>query len=345
VNKIVFLGRSVKRAAHLSGRSFVNIRRDGHRGIVVAAAFMILSWGGSVRAQVKFELKYPEGKTLEFKSNSNAFQTLNLMGMEIQSSEKRTLAWTLTGGKPRGDGSRPIAFKTLLLRSDLKLQGGIELSFNSSKPETFSGDKDFAVMGDVYRLQSELAYTLILDQHGTPKAVEGLDPIREKAAKMDAISQEMLRGTIDPDRIKSQFEQDQRCLPDVAVRPNDNWERTEEIPTQGGLTLSVRKKYEYVGTEKKGDKTLERIRYKILEVKHTPDPSSKLPLKVIKSDFKVESSEGSILFERELGCPVALEDRAKIKGSLTLSGGGMDLPSELTLTLRSEKTLQSPKAK
>ena len=39
----------------------------------------------------------------------------------------------------------------------------------------------------------------------------------------------------------------------------------------------------------------------MLEVKYDQDPKSKLPVKVVKSDLKVESSEGTILFDREEG--------------------------------------------
>jgi hypothetical protein len=310
-----------------------------------AAAFLIVAFAVPARAQVKLEFKYPEGKGLEYTRKTNVFQVLNLMGMEIQSSEKRTQAWSLTAGKRREDASQPIAVRFLSLRSDLKLQGGIELSFDSNKPESFSGGQNFAALGEVYKLQSELAYTLILDEHGTPKAVEDLDAIRERGSKLDPISQEMIRGQIDAEKIKIQFEQDQHFLPDHPVRPGDTWERSEGLDSQSGLTLTVRKKYEYAGTEKKSDKTLDKISCKILDVKHVPDKTSKLPLKVIKSELKIESSEGSILFDRGSGCLVESQSRTKIKGNVTLFGGGMDIPSDLTLNLQTDIKLQPPKTK
>ncbi len=312
---------------------------------VVAAAILIMAPAGAARAQVKLEFKYPEGKALEYKSTTNVFQVLNLMGMEIQSSKKLTLVSSISGGKRRADGCQPVSVKTLSLRSDLKLQGGIEVSFDSAKPESFSGDQNFAAIGDVYRLQSEFGCTVVLDDHGTPRAVEDIDAMRDRAGKLDPISQEMVSGQVDPERIKMQFEQDQHLLPDKPVRPGDSWERTEILESQGGVMFTVRKKYEYAGNEKKGDKTLEKINCKMLEVKHNPDPSSKLPLKFVKSDLKIESSEGTIFFDRDAGCVVESQDRTKIKGSVTLSASGMDFPSELTLNLRTEKKLQSPKIK
>ena len=52
-----------------------------------------------------------------------------------------------------------------------------------------------------------------------------------------------------------------------------------------------------MGTEKNGDKILEKISQKVLEVKYDTDAKEKLPLKVVKSDLKVQSSEGTILFD------------------------------------------------
>ena len=55
------------------------------------------------------------------------------------------------------------------------------------------------------------------------------------------------------------FKQELRHLPDVLARPGESWERTEVFNVGVGQTLTFHKKYEYVGTEKLGDKTLDRI--------------------------------------------------------------------------------------
>jgi hypothetical protein len=321
--------------------------RRACQGCIVAAVvvFLINAGARGASAQVIFETRYPEAKELVYKTTANISQTLNLMGMEIQSSEKRTVVESLTGGKPRPDMTRPVAVRTLSLKSDHKLQGGIELSFDSTKPESFTADQNFAALGDVYRLQSEFAYTVILDKLGTPTAVEDWERTRDRAAKFDPISKEMVRGQIDPDKIKAQFEQQQDLFPHQALRRGETWERTEVLDYQGGLGLVARKKYEYLGSEKRGEKTVEKIGFRVIDVKHNSDPESKLPLKLLKSDLKVKSSEGSLLFDRELGCILESQERARIEGSVVFSGGGMEVPSELTLNVRLERKQQPPAAK
>ena len=108
----------------------------------------------------------------------------------------------------------------------------------------------------------------------------------------------------------------------------------------GGQSISFRKKYEYVGTEKKGEKILDKITAKVLEVKFSQDPESKTPLKVVKSDLKVDSSDITLLFDREDGRVVNSRSRVRLKGEMTFSGGGMDLPGAIDLTLQKNTELQ-----
>ena len=127
----------------------------------------------------------------------------------------------------------------------------------------------------------------------------------------------LIRGQLNPDKLKKDFEQSHRNLPDVLARPGESWERTEDVEVGGGQTLSFRKKYEYAGTEKKGDKMLDKIKSKAIEVKYAMDPAAESPLKVTKSDLKVESSDGTIWFDREAGCVVESKGKTQVKGSMT----------------------------
>ena len=150
----------------------------------------------------------------------------------------------------------------------------------------------------------------------------------------------MVRSQLESDKLKKEFEQSHRNLPDVLARPGESWERTETVDVGGGQTLTFRKKYEYAGTEKKGDKTLDKITSKAIEVKYSMDPNAESPLKVTKSDLKVESSDGTILFDREAGCIVEAKGKTHIKGSMTFSIQGQELPGELDLTLDTTTQLQ-----
>ncbi|MGP0062816.1 MAG: DUF6263 family protein [Isosphaeraceae bacterium] len=351
----------------------MKIRRGGRGGIVVVGvACLAMAGSQSARAQapakaqapapapakapapapakapapapapVKLEYKFPEEKTLKYRTTWNPSQTLNLAGQEIQSNERKTVVWTQTNGKRRGDSTMPVEVKVESLRTTLRVQGGIDLSFDSSKTGGKIDEPDFAPLGEIYRLESQVAYTVVLDGQGKVKAIEGTEKLREKAAKFDSIAQEQVRGLIEAGRLKARFEQEHHNLPDAPVKPGESWERTEVVD-YGGPTLHFRKKYEYNGTEKRGGKTLDKIAVKVLEVTCPPaDPKTPSPLKATKGALKVESSEGTIFFDREAGCLVESRERTKVKGNMTFSGEGTDTSTPVEFTLQSSTQLQAP---
>src|SRR5262249_35373725 len=155
------------------------------------------------------------------------------------------------------------------------------------------------------------------------------------------IAREQIRGRIEPDRLRTQFEQEHRNLPDTPAKLGQSWERTELID-YGAQPLSFHKKYEYSGTEQRGGKTLDRITAKVLDVTCLPpDANAASPLKITKSTLKVESTEGTILFDREAGCVVEVRERVKLKGNITSSGGGTETSSPIDLTLQTNIQLQA----
>ena len=130
-------------------------------------------------------------------------------------------------------------------------------------------------------------------------------------------------------------------MPDIVTRPGESWERTEVSDIGSGQTLHYQKKYEYVGTEKKGDKTFDKIRGTATRVELKQDPAVEAQLKVLKGDVKVESSDETILFDRELGRVESAHSKVRIKGDkLTFSINGMELEGGLDLTIETTTDLQ-----
>ena len=102
----------------------------------------------------------------------------------------------------------------------------------------------------------------------------------------------------------------------------------------------VRRKYEYRGSEQNRDKSLEKISHKIVDIKYDQDPMGKLPLKVVKSELRVESSEGSILFDRDNGHVISASDKVRIKGEMTYSGAGVEQSGPFDLTFDTNTQIQ-----
>ena len=82
-------------------------------------ACLTLVWSQTALAQVKLEHKYTEGEKLTYKTSSKTHQTLTLMGMEIETTDDRSVVSSLSTGKRRSDSTLPLERKVESLRVEL----------------------------------------------------------------------------------------------------------------------------------------------------------------------------------------------------------------------------------
>jgi Family of unknown function (DUF6263) len=306
----------------------------------VALATIMLFGPRLTQAQVKLEYKFPEGQKLTYKTTSKTSQVLTLMGQGIETESKETVVSSSAVGKKRADSTVPVDEKVESLNVELSLPGGMLVSYDSKDPDAMIDNPQLAFLIEVYKLISQLTYTVVLDGHNKVKAVEGTEKFLEKADALNEMAKQSIRSRLDAQRLKTQFEQSHSNLPEVLARPGEPWERTEKLELGGGQTLTFHKKFEYAGNEKRGNASLEKINVKTIEVSYKMDPTSPSPLKVSKSDLKVESGTGTILFDREGGHVVASNGKIRIKGAMTFTSAGQEIPGELDLTIESDTQLQ-----
>jgi hypothetical protein len=293
-----------------------------------------------VRAQVKLEYKFPEGEKLVYKTTAKTSQVLTLMGQNIETESKEIVVSSTSVGRKRRDNDLPVEEKVESLNVELSLPGGMLVTFDSKDPNAKIDNPQLAFLTEIYKLVSQVAYTVVLDNQHKVKAVEGTEKIIEKSNALNELAKQSLRSRLDPERLKTQFEQSHGNLPEILARPGEPWERTENLDLGGGQTLTFHKKYEYAGAEKQGTTTLERINVKTTDVRYTMDPNAPSPLKVTKSDLKVEPGDGVILFDREGGHVVSAKGKIHIKGKMSFSAAGQVIPGELDLIIESDNELQ-----
>jgi Family of unknown function (DUF6263) len=311
--------------------------------VIIGVVSQMVLWSPNALAQLKLEFKFPEGYNLTYKTTSRTRQLLTLMGgMERVTVLRETKLATLSVGKHRDDSTLPIEETIQLLRAEYTVPDGIKLTLDSSDPNIKIDNPELAFLADVFKLENVIAYTVVLDTQSKVNAIEGTEKLKAKAEQLtDSIAREEFQRAIHVDRLKTRFEQALRILPNVPAHAGESWERTELLEING-KAFTVRKKYDYVGTEKKGDKILEKISQKVLEIKYHTDVNEKLPLRVVKSDLKIQSSEGTILFDREEGHLASTSQKIQFKGNMTFSGAGVDQTGEFDLNFDTNMQLQSP---
>ena len=283
---------------------------------------------------------FPRGKKLVYKTTQRLHQSLTFMGMEVERHEDRIMVESWKTGKRRADASLPIAKKVESLRVEMALPDG-KLVYDTADSKATVNSPGHAFLRDMFKLAGDVAYTIVLDEHNKVKAIEGAEIFKEKIEKLDPRSQESVRDVYAAETFKRSFEEQLQILPDVLARPGEPWERTAGRWKLATVRRSAfRKKYEYVGIEKKADKTLDKMSCKVLEVKNNTNPRTNLPLKPIKSDLKVESSDGKILFDRDQGHVVSSSERVRIKGNITYSADGMEIQTAVDLSIETSVELQ-----
>jgi Family of unknown function (DUF6263) len=320
-------------------------RADRSRIAGISLACLALVCSQKAQAQVKLEYKFAEGDKFTYKSTTKTKQVLTLQGMEIETESDQVAVSSRTVGKRRADSSTPIEDKVESLRVELSLPGGMNVTVDSTNPGAKIDNPALAFLGEMLKLAGEISYTIVLDNQNKVQAIEGVEKLLEKADKLSPQARDAIRDRLNADKLKARFEQEHGNIPDVLCRPGEPWERTEILDVGSGQTLVFKKRYEYVGTEKKGDKTLDKISSKCTGAELKQDPDANSPLKVVKGDLKVDDSGGILLFDRENGRVFSATAKTRLKEDMmTFSYEGNELPGALDLTIESNVELQ-PAAK
>ncbi len=311
-----------------------------NRAALLMSAALLALWASTSQAQVKLEHKDKEGSKSRSETTSNVHQILTINGMDIETEVEQTVTTLRSVGKRREDGSLPIDSKIEAIRANMNLPGGLNIAYDSAAPPADKPDNPtVALITDLFQALVGVQFTIVRDKDDKVVAVEGAQDALDKLKAKNPLAADLVKNRVDPDMIKQATQQEDDKFPNILVRPGEPWVRTEVMNLGQGQTLTFEKQYEYLGTVEKNGKTLDKIGVKAKSVTFAKEDDGS-PVKIGKSDLKVESSEGTILFDREAGQPVESKDKFRIKGDLAMTINGTDLKAELDLTIENNTITQ-----
>jgi hypothetical protein len=284
-------------------------------------------------AEVKLERKYLPETTATSHIEANTKQILTIAGMNFENTSERFIIATSKTGTRNSEGILPIVTAIDKLQVNLSFPGGVKEMFDSGNPDKKAENALLEPVFDLLRIAARTTTTTLLDNENKIKAIEFPDNPAENVS-------DDFKSAFDAEKRKKAAENERGVLPDRPVKPGDSWTHTSEADLSGGQTLTIETRYEYVGTEQKNGKTYNKITLKTISVSYAMDPNATSPLKVKSSDLKVSSSEGTILFDRQMGAIVDSESKLRIEGDLKIDANGMELPSKLDLTIENKTSLQ-----
>ncbi|HEU5115819.1 MAG TPA: DUF6263 family protein [Isosphaeraceae bacterium] len=307
------------------------------RALLPAFSATLLSCALAIAADeapVKLVLKYPEGSKFTRQQTVRLHQVLTLAGMDIETDAEEIVTSTRSIGTRKPDGSVPMEVEVTALKANMSLPGGISIQFDSAgPPEDIDPQLKFIV--DMLRAFSGSHYTVVIGPRGDIQSIEGAQAIIDRASDLDPKAGDALRSRLSPEALKRAWHQDADRIPEILVRPGEPWTRSEHMEIGSGQSFTFERTYEYLGTIEKNGTTLDKIGVKATGVTYASAADPNSPVKVDKSDLKVKSSEGALLFDREAGRVVESTETTRITGSLTLivTANDMALDADLDLTL------------
>ncbi|MFO1091941.1 MAG: hypothetical protein U0992_01320 [Planctomycetaceae bacterium] len=301
--------------------------------------------GGAALADDKVELKFnPEFKTgnvVRQVGETKVDQTLTLAGQDIDTKVESFTATRETVGEATSDGKTTLGGEFEYFIVDLQTPVGTFKfdSANASGKDQAQGP--LAPLYDVFEATSKAKWIATLNSKPEIESIEfdgnpfeGLDP--------------NAKSEITPERFKQEFNTQLQRYPDGPVAVGDTWKRTEESQIGSGQVLKYEKEFKYLGSETKDGKTFDRIDVKTLSVDYSIGAGSQLPLTLNSSDLKITSSEGLMLYDRNLKQVTAQNENVQIEGDLEftikLNGQEQKLPGKLKLNIVSKQTTE-PNAK
>jgi hypothetical protein len=301
----------------------------------VVASLLTLPSGAL--AQVKLEIKLPDGQKTTSTVKISTKQNLSLAGMNIDSGSEQEMVISTVNGKRGADGVLKQEQKIDALKAKLTLPGGVVLEFDSAKPDAPAAGTAFDVLLDLIKVNAKATWTVVRGPDNKVTAIEGREKVLEG---LDESKKQMLQKQLDPAYLRDAANKEMEKLPGKPVKEGDSWEITETLRLEQGQNMTFKTKYTYRGPTDQNGKKLDKIDSEVLEVNYDVDADAPLPLKVTSAELKPKTLEGVILFDREKGNTVESRSSVQIKGTINFDVNGQAIPAQLDLTMSTSSVVK-----
>lgn len=291
--------------------------------------FALLLIAAPALADEKVEITHDPSQSVGDKSHvrieTTIEQTLTIAGMPVETKVEQYVGIDEEIESIGSDGEVTSAGRMDLIDFRLTLPDGREFSFVSDNPRRTNGIPELDPVEELFRAMTGAEWTSSYDADHRMTAMEYKD---DPFFQLD----EAMKQEVDPQKWMQMANTELDRLPgQVAV--GDTWTRTEPMDLGSGQTLTLEKQYEYLGTQEVGGVVFDRIGSSALSVTYAMQSNPNIPLDVKESELTVESSEGELLYNRDLRLVTGTTELFHIVGSMTLTANGQELPGELDLTM------------
>jgi hypothetical protein len=307
--------------------------------LLLAALWIVAA---PIAAQAQVEIKqapdYKPGDVIRSVSEVKTKQTLVLAGMIIDTNLESFSATKETIGERTSDGKTPISTEFEYFIVNLETPLG-KYAFDSNSPDAGNKVAGLEGLDDLFKALSTAKWTAVMNDK---PEIESLKFEGDPFGNLDEAS----KKEVSSDRMLQDYNLQFARFPDAPVNVGDKWTRTEEMMIGNGQFLKFEREFEYLGTEESGGKVFDKIGIKALSVQYGIGEGSSLPLKLDDSKLEIASTEGTMLYDRELKTITSTSEKTRMKGdinfSIDINGQKQKLPGQVDLTIESKHTVEPP---
>ncbi|MCA9078796.1 MAG: hypothetical protein KDA93_27480 [Planctomycetaceae bacterium] len=292
---------------------------------------VIASVAASAEAQVSLNYSpaVTEGTKIRTEMEVENTQTMTIAGMALETQANNFATIVTTIDKPTDSGGYTSTGGYEVLQADLSLPGGFKVQFNSNNPGEAPANPQVAMIHGMLKAMAPAKWSLEMGADHKVLKAEFIDgPIKGVS--------DIFKHDLDPERIKERGNNEVFIYATEPVKPGESWTRVEKLDLGSGQSFELEREYTYVGPEEKAGRKLEKVTVAVKSVDLQVADNPALPAKVSESELKVESSEGTLWYDPEQKLYVDTDQTFRVKGSITLTINGMDLPGELDLTMKAK---------
>lgn len=283
------------------------------------------------QADLSNKPKFQSGAELRNQVELKVDQTLTIAGMAIETKVEQFLVNVDKVREVAPDGGATTARKTETMQFNLTAPGGLSLNFDSGNPNQAGTNPLLQPLADSLK---KMAAAELVTTYGADGKVTSIQWSSDLASQVD----DSIKGQIDPENLKREANQDLDRLPNKVVNVGDTWSRTEEMGLGQGQKMTFDIDYTYTGPAEVNGKKVEQIGVKIKSVKLTVENNPQFEFK--NTELEVKDSKGTLSYDPAVGMVTSSDNTIHIAGKLTMVVNGMELPSELDLTIGAKSTLQ-----
>ena len=296
----------------------------------IVFASVLSLWVASATAQVNLRWQFDRDEQYVVETVIDVAQSLQIAGMDVESSSSRTVRSKYHQGERDGEGNSVVESAVESLKTDSQLAPGVTVEFDSSSGEEPQVDNPLLrPIVEAMKAASKISIRYTISPQGNVLAATGAQKVLETASPE---VRQLLAQDLNETKLRKEMQQTIDSLPNREVKSGDFWDQSVEMPLGQGQVMTFERRYEYVGEVEEGGMTLQKVAVIDRGVDLRIDPGGGLPLTLKESDLKIESSEGAILVDTELGRGISSQSRTQITGSMIFEVNGQELPAELDLT-------------